>query len=77
MLAKSLATTKPSLWPLCFCSPIDAYNPDDKQFPAFKQARDISFTQEAGEILIIPTGWFHQVQCTNIVTFNFKGLSNA
>lgn len=41
-------------------SPIDAYNPDFKKFPEFRQARAISFTQEAGELLIIPTGWFHQ-----------------
>lgn len=42
-------------------SPMDAYNPDYKQYPKFQQARAISFTQEAGELLIIPTGWFHQV----------------
>lgn len=41
-------------------SPMDAYNPDYKQYPKFQQARAISFTQEAGELLIIPTGWFHQ-----------------
>lgn len=41
-------------------SPIDTYVPDYKLYPQFKKARAITFTQEAGEILIIPTGWFHQ-----------------
>lgn len=41
-------------------SPIDAYNPDYKKYPKFRQAKAISFTQEAGDLFIIPTGWFHQ-----------------
>lgn len=41
-------------------SPIDAFNPDYQQYPKFQRAKAISFTQEAGELLIIPTGWFHQ-----------------
>ncbi|XP_068706530.1 uncharacterized protein [Montipora foliosa] len=45
---------------LKYNSPMDAFNPDYKRFPEFRKARAISFTQEAGEILIIPTGWFHQ-----------------
>ena len=44
-----------------FSSPIDAFNPDYKQYPKFRQAKAISFTQEAGDHFIIPTGWFHQV----------------
>lgn len=43
-----------------FSSPIDAYNPDYKKYPKFRQAKAISFTQEAGDLFIIPTGWFHQ-----------------
>lgn len=45
---------------LKYNSPVDAFYPDFKQFPKFRQAQAISFTQEPGEILIIPTGWFHQ-----------------
>lgn len=41
-------------------SPIDAFKPDYQQYPKFQRAKAISFTQEAGELLIIPTGWFHQ-----------------
>lgn len=47
-----------------FCSPIDAFNPDYKQYPKFRRAQAISFTQQAGDLLIIPTGWFHQVNKT-------------
>ena len=46
---------------------MDAFNPDYKRFPEFRKARAISFTQEAGEILIIPTGWFHQVEKTVLI----------
>ena len=50
--------------PAClFSSPVDAYNPDYKQYPKFRKAKAISFTQEAGDLFIIPTGWFHQVRC--------------
>lgn len=45
---------------LKYNSPIDAFNPDYKQYPKFRRAQAISFTQQAGDLLIIPTGWFHQ-----------------
>ncbi|XP_071809042.1 uncharacterized protein [Asterias amurensis] len=41
-------------------SPIDAFDPDLQTYPMFAQARAITFTQHPGELLIIPTGWFHQ-----------------
>ncbi|XP_071955126.1 uncharacterized protein [Antedon mediterranea] len=41
-------------------SPIDTFNPDYKKYPLFKKARAIEFDQHPGEMLIIPTGWFHQ-----------------
>ncbi|XP_028393862.1 F-box protein At1g78280-like isoform X2 [Dendronephthya gigantea] len=54
---------KMSEFPLnCFKynSPIDAYDPDVKKYPKFLKAREISFEQKPGELLIIPPGWFHQ-----------------
>ena len=33
-----------------FSSPIDAFNPDYKQYPKFRQAEALSFTQEAGDL---------------------------
>ncbi|XP_048580482.1 F-box protein At1g78280-like [Nematostella vectensis] len=41
-------------------SPVDAFAPDLEKFPLFSKAKALSFTQNAGELLIIPTGWFHQ-----------------
>ncbi|EDO47823.1 predicted protein [Nematostella vectensis] len=40
--------------------PVDAFAPDLEKFPLFLKAKALSFTQNAGELLIIPTGWFHQ-----------------
>ena len=61
-----------------FSSPIDAFNPDYKQYPKFRQAKAISFTQEAGDLFIIPTGWFHQVRYhikINVVTLEAAGFA--
>ncbi|XP_077978320.1 uncharacterized protein LOC144433821 isoform X2 [Glandiceps talaboti] len=41
-------------------SPIDTHDVDWKKYPKFKDARAIEFDQYPGEILLIPTGWFHQ-----------------
>merc|ERR1711934_160689 len=41
-------------------SPIDAFAPDLARYPAFKHAHALECTQRRGEIMIIPTGWFHQ-----------------
>ncbi|KAK7093432.1 uncharacterized protein [Littorina saxatilis] len=44
-------------------SPIDSFasKPEThKKYPNFQSARWIEVEQKAGEILIIPTGWFHQ-----------------
>ncbi|XP_033118154.1 F-box protein At1g78280-like [Anneissia japonica] len=41
-------------------SPVDAFNPDLKTYPMFRHAKAIEFDQKPGELLIIPTGWFHQ-----------------
>ncbi|XP_072034959.1 uncharacterized protein [Amphiura filiformis] len=43
-----------------YSSDIDAFNPDLKRFPRFAKAKAIEFDQHPGELLLIPTGWFHQ-----------------
>ena len=42
-------------------SPIDAMAPDFVHFPLFRDAIAMEFDQQAGEMLFIPPGWFHQV----------------
>ncbi len=43
------------------CSPIDAFDPDLKMYKKFADAHALEFDQLPGEMLLIPTGWFHQV----------------
>ena len=50
------------------CSPVDAFDPDLKTFPRFYRAQYIETELYPGEMLIIPTGWFHQVNFNNIYT---------
>ena len=42
-------------------SPIDGYDPDLHDYPLFSKAKPLVFDQLPGELLLIPTGWFHQV----------------
>ena len=44
-------------------SPVDSFNPNYKKYPKFRKAEYIEVEQFRGELLIIPTGWYHQV-CT-------------
>jgi len=43
-------------------SDIDPLNPDLKKFPKFERARPLDLTLNAGEMLFIPTQWWHWVQ---------------
>jgi Cupin-like domain len=59
-----------ALYPFPFWSPIgvtfsqlDIDHPDLALFPRFKGARAVECTIEAGDILFIPAGWWHQVYC--------------
>ncbi|PVD29564.1 hypothetical protein C0Q70_08818 [Pomacea canaliculata] len=45
-------------------SPINTFAPDQTQYPLYNLATYIEVEQKAGEMLIIPTGWFHQVYNT-------------
>ncbi|CAC5356924.1 JMJD6 [Mytilus coruscus] len=40
--------------------PIDAFEPDSIKYPNFDKAQYLEVTVSAGEMLIIPTGWYHQ-----------------
>lgn len=40
---------------------VDAAQPDLDRFPRFAQARPIEVTIEPGDLLVIPTGWYHCV----------------
>jgi hypothetical protein len=41
-------------------SEVDAFDPDYDMYPLFAKAKYIEFEQLPGELLMIPTGWFHQ-----------------
>ncbi|XP_077862533.1 uncharacterized protein LOC144344481 [Saccoglossus kowalevskii] len=41
-------------------SPIDTHDVNLKRYPNFKKAKAMEFDQHAGELLMIPSGWFHQ-----------------
>ena len=41
------------------------FNPDAPDYQRFPKARDVTFlrvTLEAGDLLFLPEGWFHQVE---------------
>ncbi|WP_183085307.1 cupin-like domain-containing protein [Trinickia fusca] len=40
---------------------VDAANPDLTRFPLFAQARYVDITIDAGDLLIVPPGWYHCV----------------
>jgi putative sterol carrier protein len=40
---------------------VDIDAPDLERFPLFAQARPMEVVVEAGEILLVPSGWFHHV----------------
>ena len=47
---------------------MDAFDPDFDVYPLFAKAKYIEFEQLPGELLMIPTGWFHQVISLSIST---------
>uniref|UniRef100_A0A8C3S2I7 Bifunctional peptidase and (3S)-lysyl hydroxylase JMJD7 n=1 Tax=Chelydra serpentina TaxID=8475 RepID=A0A8C3S2I7_CHESE len=42
--------------------PLDPLNPDLEQYPEYAQARPLQCTVKAGEMLYLPSLWFHHVQ---------------
>lgn len=49
---------------------VDVEAPDLERFPRYAEARPIDLVVQAGEILLVPSGWFHHVNalelCLNI-----------
>jgi histone arginine demethylase JMJD6 len=57
----------------------DIENPDLERFPLFAQARSLTFVQEPGEIVLLPTGWWHTTRLLTTcvaVAQNFANASN-
>ena len=48
--------------PLLFGSPFDPEAPDFERFPLARQAALVDCVVEAGDMLYVPAGWFHQVR---------------
>lgn len=66
------------IWGMYKVSPVNITNPDYKQHPLYKLTRPIQVTVEAGDILYIPTLWFHEVKTfgrTSAVTTWFDGMN--
>lgn len=42
-------------------SKLDAFDIDYRQYPKFQKAEYLEVEQNSGELLVVPTGWFHQV----------------
>lgn len=40
---------------------VDAFNPDLTKYPLFAKAKSLTCIQNPGEIIFIPSGWWHQV----------------
>lgn len=57
----------------------DIEHPDLERFPLFAQARSLTFVQEPGEIVLLPTGWWHTTRLLTTcvaVAQNFANASN-
>ncbi|RMO79039.1 cupin-like domain-containing protein [Pseudomonas syringae group genomosp. 3] len=56
------------------------FNPDDPDYESFPAAREVTFLRivlEAGDMLFLPEGWFHQVESLSIsLSINFWTNSN-
>ncbi|MGK0448489.1 MAG: hypothetical protein ACJA2M_002286 [Polaribacter sp.] len=46
-------------------SQVDTVNPDYNKFPLFKNAKSVKITLKPGEILFIPSGWWHTTYIHN------------
>lgn len=77
---KKWAFFHPDQTPYLYDGKVDVFNPDLEKFPLFKNATPIIVTQNPGEVMYTPSGWWHQV--LNIesgisITENFINSTNA
>ena len=47
-------------------SSVDLRNPDTERFPKFLNARKLQVQMEAGEVLVLPSFWWHEVTSASI-----------
>ena len=63
-----------------FFSSVDCENPDIERYPEFRNAQVLNVNLEAGEVLFIPVGWWHQVrslQASMTVSFTNSVFPNS
>ena len=55
-------------------SMVDAFDPDYWKFPKYRKAEYIDVEQNSGEMLVIPSGWYHQVSqnSSHLFIYNFQ-----
>ncbi|MFN7412601.1 MAG: cupin-like domain-containing protein [Dolichospermum sp.] len=57
-------------------SEVDCENPDYNKHPLFEEVKIIEVVLEPGEIIFVPTGWWHQVKSLDIsVSLSFTNFS--
>ena len=57
-------------------SEVDCEKPDYNKYPLFEEVKIIEVVLEPGEIIFVPTGWWHQVKSLEIsVSLSFTNFS--
>ena len=57
-------------------SEVDCEKPDYNKYPLFEEVKIIEVVLEPGEIIFVPTGWWHQVKSLDIsVSLSFTNFS--
>ena len=57
-------------------SEVDCENPDYNKYPLFEEVKIIEVVLEPGEIIFVPTGWWHQVKSLDIsISLSFTNFS--
>ncbi len=51
---------------------VDLLNPDYEAYPFLRNSKRICYTQRPGELLVVPSGWWHQV-CNSDATISVSG----
>jgi len=54
------------------CSSVDPFAPDPVKFPLFREAAPLAASLRAGDVLVVPGGWFHYAE-THEASVSFSG----